>query len=59
MSADYHYTIRDLPPNDRPRERLRDQGATSLSNAELLGIVLRVGSGRGTSPNAASFREKA
>ncbi|MBI2871871.1 MAG: DNA repair protein RadC [Chloroflexi bacterium] len=36
--------IRDLPPGERPRERLRDRGAAYLSNAELLAIVLRTGS---------------
>ncbi|MEE8518930.1 MAG: DNA repair protein RadC [Dehalococcoidia bacterium] len=35
--------IRDLPDGDRPRERLRDRGASSLSNAELLAILLRTG----------------
>ncbi len=35
--------IRDLPNGDRPRERLRDAGAWSLSNAELLAILLRTG----------------
>ena len=30
--------IRDLPETDRPRERLRDFGAESLSEAELLAI---------------------
>jgi DNA repair protein RadC len=35
--------IRDLPPAERPRERLRDAGAGSLSTSELLAIVLRVG----------------
>jgi DNA repair protein RadC len=35
--------IRDLPPSDRPRERLRDAGPAALSNAELLAIILRVG----------------
>jgi DNA repair protein RadC len=38
--------IRDLPANDRPRERLRDAGADALSNAELLAILLRVGTPR-------------
>lgn len=41
--APYHPMIRDLPSTERPRERLRDQGAGSLSNAELLAIVLRTG----------------
>jgi DNA repair protein RadC len=38
--------IRDLPLGDRPRERLRDAGAQSLSTAELLAILLRVGSAK-------------
>ncbi len=36
--------IRDLPATERPRERLRDAGSQALSNAELLAIMLRVGS---------------
>ena len=35
--------IRDLPSNDRPRERLEREGPGVLSNAELLAILLRVG----------------
>lgn len=38
--------IRDMPETERPRERLRDYGAQSLSSAELLAILLRVGSAR-------------
>ena len=41
--VEYHPTIRDLPLWERPRERLRDSGASSLSNAELLAIILRTG----------------
>ncbi len=41
-----HTLIRDLPATDRPRERLRDFGAGSLSNAELLAILLRTGSAK-------------
>ena len=40
---DYRPKIRDLPNSERPRERLRDQGAAALSNAELLAILLRTG----------------
>lgn len=36
-------TIHDMPPDDRPRERLIREGASVLSNAELLAILLRVG----------------
>jgi DNA repair protein RadC len=39
----YHITIHDFPLAERPRERLQYYGATSLSNAELLAILLRVG----------------
>jgi DNA repair protein RadC len=41
--AEYHLTIKELPPSEQPRERLRDYGATALSDAELLAILLRVG----------------
>ncbi len=37
------HRITDLGPADRPRERLRDQGAKGLSDAELLAILLRTG----------------
>jgi len=39
----YQARIRDLPATDRPRERLRDAGPGSLSNQELLAILLRTG----------------
>ncbi len=35
--------IRDFPINERPRERLINHGAVSLSNHELLAILLRTG----------------
>src|SRR5271170_4142694 len=35
--------IRDWPEGERPREKLLDKGATSLSDAELLAILLRTG----------------
>lgn len=40
---DVHLTIKQLPPELRPRERLIQYGAGSLSNAELLAIVLGTG----------------
>jgi DNA repair protein RadC len=36
--------IHDIPEEERPRERLIRNGPESLSNAELLGIILRTGS---------------
>jgi DNA repair protein RadC len=38
-----HATIKELPPEERPRERLIRHGASVLSNAELLAILLRTG----------------
>ena len=35
--------IRDMPADERPRERLRLRGAAALSNTELLAILLRTG----------------
>jgi len=35
--------IKDLPLSERPRERLAQHGAESLSNADLLAILLRTG----------------
>ena len=35
--------IKDLPLEERPREKLKAQGAGALSNAELLAILLRSG----------------
>ena len=35
--------IKHWPENERPRERLLSQGASNLSDAELLAIFLRVG----------------
>ena len=37
------YKIKDLPDNERPRERLIKNGAMALSDAELLAIILRSG----------------
>ena len=39
----YTTMIRDLPRDERPRERLRESGPGSLSNAELIAILLRTG----------------
>ncbi len=38
-----YYTIADLPPDSRPRERLARLGAKALSDAELIAIILRSG----------------
>lgn len=38
-----NFKIKDLPKNERPQEKLFRYGATSLSNSELLAIILRSG----------------
>lgn len=43
--ADYHLTLKEWPASERPRERLLAHGPAYLSNAELLAVVLRTGSG--------------
>jgi DNA repair protein RadC len=42
--VEYHLRIRELPAGERPRERLKQSGPASLSNSELLAIILRTGS---------------
>src|SRR3970040_1165129 len=41
-------TIRELPAELRPRERLRMQGVTALSTAELLAVIIGSGTRRGS-----------
>jgi DNA repair protein RadC len=37
------FTLREVPREERPRERMMQYGAGALSNAELLAILLRTG----------------
>jgi DNA repair protein RadC len=41
--VEYFPTIKELPEEERPRERLERCGAHALNSAELLAIILRVG----------------
>jgi DNA repair protein RadC len=41
--TEYYPTIKELPEGDRPRERLEHYGPSALSTAELLAIILRMG----------------
>ena len=41
--VEYHLRIDELPASEQPRERLRESGSASLSNSELLAIILRTG----------------
>ena len=53
-SSQYNTRIREIPSSERPRERLRDLGAGSLSTAELLAIVLRTGTAQQSVLNLAT-----
>jgi DNA repair protein RadC len=39
----HNFLLRDVPNDERPRERMQQFGAQALSNAELLAILLRTG----------------
>ncbi len=39
-----NYTIKSIPLDDRPQEKLLKYGANNLSNSELLAVILRTGS---------------
>jgi DNA repair protein RadC len=41
--SDQRKTIKDLPEDERPREKLLKYGADKLSDSELLAILLRTG----------------
>ena len=51
----YSVRIRDMAASSRPRERLAEDGAEALSEAELLAIILRVGSDRGSAVELAQM----
>ena len=44
MSERRRYTIKQLPPELRPRERLLQAGPAALSDGELLGLLFGIGS---------------
>jgi len=43
MQTKISKTIKELPEDERPREKLLKYGADKLSNTELLAILLRTG----------------
>lgn len=55
VSAGYRPTIKDLPEDIRPRERLLKEGAEVLSDIEILAILLRTGSREATALDLASL----
>lgn len=54
-STGYRPTIKDLPEDIRPRERLLKEGAEALSDIEILAILLRTGSREATALDLASM----
>ena len=44
-AAFYHTRIKEWPEDERPREKLLKQGAQSLSDAELLALLIESGTG--------------
>ena len=45
MSDEHRRHLKNWPEEERPRERLLKQGADKMSDAHLLGIILRTGAG--------------
>ncbi len=43
VKENFLYKVKDLPLADRPREKFYSYGATNLTDAELLAIILRTG----------------
>lgn len=54
VTTEERLTIKDLPLEERPREKLQSLGAEALSNAELLAVLLRTGTTRETAVQLAS-----
>ena len=48
-----HISIKDLPAEERPRERLLKRGAGALSNAELIAVLLGGGTAGASAVNLA------
>jgi DNA repair protein RadC len=44
----HHTKIKDWPAAERPREKLLQRGAHALTDAELLALLIRVGTGKST-----------
>ncbi|NLI14600.1 MAG: DNA repair protein RadC [Peptococcaceae bacterium] len=54
-TAGYRPTMKDLPEDMRPRERLAKEGADALSEVELLAILLGTGSRQATALDLAAL----
>ncbi|WP_333783806.1 RadC family protein [Acetobacterium sp.] len=49
LKAEYHICIKEMPEDERPQEKMTRYGAGSLSNAELIAIIIRTGTRDATS----------
>lgn len=47
-AVEYRFTIKEMPADERPREKLIKFGAESLTDSELLAIIIRVGNKKRT-----------
>ncbi|HQG73477.1 RadC family protein, partial [Tenuifilum sp.] len=52
-NSEKRLTIKDLAEDDRPREKMERKGASSLSDAELIAILLRAGNASETAVDVA------
>lgn len=55
MPAPYNLRVKDMPKDQRPRERLLSFGAKSLTAAELIAILLGTGLSRGNKLSAVNL----
>lgn len=54
-SDDSHYiTLKDLPPETRPRERMQAKGPSALSDSELLALLIASGTQKATALEVAA-----
>lgn len=49
VKTEYHICIKEMSEDERPQEKMIRYGAGSLSNAELIGIIIRTGTREATS----------
>ena len=54
MNDEYRLTLKKMPEDIRPRERLLQKGATALNSSELLAILLRIGNKKETAIDMAN-----
>lgn len=54
MTDEYRLTVKEMPEDIRPRERLLQKGASALNSSELLAILLRTGNRKETAIDMAN-----